>query len=264
MPLVAAGDVELEYFEAGSGDQVAVLVHGASSSARIWESVQRHLTEAGIRTVAISMVGAGRSSQPAELARYAPSSTAQDLARAVDALGLGRFTLVGHSLGTIVSRYYVRDHAERVNALVLVAGPDPARAALSDAERAARVASQGAAAPVEPTAEWHELHAGLAPETRAALWADIRSNPPARAEGQQSPWPGLEGEEARIGVHTLVTLGDADAVVAPEVAVRGYLELPAERRHLHVFHGLGHYPNAQVPDAVARVFARFIGHYATA
>ena len=43
MTLVGAGDVQLEYFESGSGEPTMVLVHGASSSARIWHAVQQEL-----------------------------------------------------------------------------------------------------------------------------------------------------------------------------------------------------------------------------
>lgn len=264
MPLIRAGDVDLEFFEAGPRDaaQVAVLVHGASSSSRIWDTVQRQLSEAGVRSMAISTLGAGASSQPEDPARYAPSSYALDLAHALDALGLERFTLVGHSLGTLVSRYYVRDHAERVKALVLMAGPDPARPAMSPEEQARRAGRAGAGAPETPADSWLTQHQGLSAETREALWRDIRANPPQRTTGQAAPWPNLQGEAPKIPVHTLVVCGDADDVVAPEVAVRGYLELDAARRHLHVFHGVGHFPNAQVPERLSRVLARFMREHA--
>jgi pimeloyl-ACP methyl ester carboxylesterase len=262
MPLVRAGDVDLEYFEAGEGDRVAVLVHGASSSSRIWDTVQQHLAEAGIHSFAISTVGAGASSHPEDPARYAPSSYARDLVAAVDTLGLGRFMLVGHSLGTLVSRYTVRDHADRVSALALMAGPDPARPAPSPEELVRGAARAGAASPETPPDAWLEQHQGLSAETRAALWRDIRANPSGRTAGQAAPWPGLDGEAAKIAADTLVILGDADDVVAPDVAVRGYLELAPERRHLHVFHGVGHYPNAQVPRPLAGVLSRFLDTHA--
>ena len=228
MPIVRAGDVELEYFEAG------------------------------IHTYAISTLGAGASSAPEDPVRYAPSSYARDLAAAIDELGLSTFTLMGHSLGTLVSRYYVRDHPERVTQLVLMAGPDPARAPLTSEEMARRANRAGATAPEAPTESWVAQHQGLSESTRAALWADIRANPPQRTAGQASPWPGLEGEAAKVGVETLVVLGDADDVVAPDVAVRGYLEFTSGRRFLHVFHGAGHFPNAQVPDQLAGVIRRFM------
>jgi non-heme chloroperoxidase len=257
---VQAGPVRLECFEAGEGPRTAVLVHGAASSARIWHSVQLALAEAGIRTVALGMRGAGGSDRPEHDEDYTPTQYAADTLAAVDALGLGAFTLVGHSLGTIVARYVVRDHPERVAALVLMSGPDPARGPLSEEERRRRAALPAAAreGQEQPSDTWTRQHLGLPEEVRAALWHDIRNNPPQRARGQGSPWPGLEGEAAKIGVPALVVCGDADDVVPPETAVRGWLELPAERRHLHVFHGAGHYPNAQVPDRLAGVVRSFM------
>jgi pimeloyl-ACP methyl ester carboxylesterase len=206
------------------------------------------------------MRGAGGSDGSEREADYAPLQYAADVHAAVEALGLGTFTFVGHSLGTLVARYYVRDHPERVNALVLMSGPDPARQALSEQERRARALSPTAAreGQVEPAEAWTRQHLGLPEEVRARLWEDIRNNPPERARGQAAPWPGLEGEAARIGVPTLVVLGDADDVVPPEVPIRGWLELLREVRRLHVFHGVGHYPNAQVPDRLAGVLQRFI------
>ena len=41
---VQAGEVRLETFEAGPPDgQLAVLIHGAGSSGRIWHTVQEYL-----------------------------------------------------------------------------------------------------------------------------------------------------------------------------------------------------------------------------
>lgn len=264
MPLVQAGPVKLEYDEAGAGDDVAVLIHGASSSHRQWAAVQRHLAETGVHSYAISMRGAGASDRGTTEADYAPASYARDLAAAVDTLGLRRFTLVGHSLGTLVSRYYVRDHAERVRALVLIAGPDPARPGLTPEQRAARAARPTAPLPNNsaPTEAWTRQHQGLDEAQRAALWRDILDNPPERARGQESPWPGLEGAAARIPVHTLVVLGDADDVVPVEFPLRGFLELAQERRHLHVFTDIGHFPPAHIPDRTAGVLVRFMQAHA--
>ncbi|MDA1239324.1 MAG: alpha/beta hydrolase [Chloroflexi bacterium] len=264
MPFVQAGDVRLEYFEAGEGDRTMVLVHGASSSSRAWAGVQRALAEAGVRSLAISTRGAGGSDRAATLDGYTPESYARDLAAAVDALGLGRFVLVGHSLGTLVSRYYVRDHADRVRALVLISGPDPGTGPRTPEQLAARQASPAAQRPADgrPGAAWLHHHAGLSEAEREALWGDLEQNPPERAQGQAPPWPGLDGLAAQMPVDTLVVLGDQDETVAPSTPLRGFLELPVERRSLHVFHGVGHYPPAQVPERLTGVLLRFTKEHA--
>lgn len=98
---VEARGVRFETFEAGPADgPVVVLEHGAGSSARIWESVQEVMAGEGFRTVAVGTRGAGGTDHTPDAADYAPSNYAVDLMAVVDALGIGQFVLVGHSLGT--------------------------------------------------------------------------------------------------------------------------------------------------------------------
>ena len=109
MAMVSAGDVNLEYFEMGQGDPTVVLVHGATSSARIWHTVQELLAESGIRSLAFSMRGAGASDRASQRVDYRPDVYALDLAAALDELGVSRFVLVGHSLGVANVLYFMRD-----------------------------------------------------------------------------------------------------------------------------------------------------------
>ena len=53
-------------------------------------------------------------------------------------------------------------------------------------------------------------------------------------------------------------LWDADDVVDPAEPLDYFLQLNESIRHLHVFSGVGHYPNAQVPERLVGVFKRFI------
>jgi pimeloyl-ACP methyl ester carboxylesterase len=263
---VQAGDVRLEYFEAGPGDgTVLVLQHGAGSSARIWDTVQRLLADDGIHSYALGTRGAGGSDHTPNEEDYAPSNYAVDLMAAVDALGIGRFTLVGHSLGTITASYIARDHRARLQALVQVAGPAPARAgARQAAPSTGRRASGGyrAASDGDELEHWRSQHQGLSEETRDQLRRDIDNNPEERRRGQGAPWPGAAEVGATLDLPTLVMLGDADDVVPPEEPLRYYLGLPEAVRHLHVLHGVGHYPNAQAPEQVARMLRRFVRAHA--
>jgi pimeloyl-ACP methyl ester carboxylesterase len=264
---VEARGVRFETFEAGPSDgPVVVLEHGAGSSARIWETVQEILADEGFRSIAVGTRGAGGTDHTPDPADYAPSNYAVDLMAVVDALGIGRFTLVGHSLGTLTAGYIARDHRERLEALVQVAGPHPDR--IGPRQPAAASTPSGATTPAgagyRPTSSddefehWSSQHQGLSEETRAQLRRDIDNNPEQRRTGQAAPWPGLEGVAAALDIPTLVLLGDADDVVPPSEPLRYFLEIPEAVRHLAVFHDVGHYPNAQVPKAVAKTLRRFI------
>ena len=259
MTNIQAGSVRLEYFDVGEGERVVVLVHGASSSGRIWHTVQQELAAAGMRSIAISLRGAGGSERSDREEDYQPSSYAVDLARAVEALALPPFVLFGHSLGTIVAAYYVRDHGDRVRALIQMAGP-PIITEVPDAPpRAAGGGTPRAADSRQPATErWREQHQGLPDDVREALRRDIENNPEARMRGQRPPWTGIDGVAGKLEIPTLVVCGDADDVIQPRFPLAYYLALPEAVRHLHVFHGLGHFPNAQAPKELANVVVGFI------
>ena len=110
---------------------------------------------------------------------------------------------------------------------------------------------------------WRSQHVGLPDDVRDQLRRDIDNNPPERARGQRAPWPGLEAVAPNLDLPTMVVLGDADDVVAPAEPLAYYLSLPVEVRHLHVFHGVGHYPPAHVPARLAGVMQRFIEEHVT-
>ncbi|MCH7699299.1 MAG: alpha/beta hydrolase [Chloroflexi bacterium] len=259
MSKVQAGPFSLEYVDAGSGDRVIVLVHGATSSGRIWHSVQGELAKQGIRSIALSLLGAGGSDRSALEEDYSPKSYAKQLTDAVDALDLETFTLVGHSLGTLVAAYYARDHANRLDALVQMAGPP----IISELPKpgSAKIRVRNPEAP-DVQARWEGQHLGLPKDVREALRRDIDNNPPERRKGQRPPWKGIDDVAANLNVPTLVIGGDADDIVHPQYPLQYYLSLNEDVRHLHVFHGVGHYLNAQAPERLANVFAQFVKDHA--
>ena len=103
----------------GDGTPV-VLLHGLASNARIWDGVAQRLAGAGMRVVALDQRGHGESEQPAS--GYDFATVGRDLAAALDALGLARPVLVGHSWGANVALQYAAERSEAVAGLVLVDG----------------------------------------------------------------------------------------------------------------------------------------------
>jgi pimeloyl-ACP methyl ester carboxylesterase len=95
----AVDGTSIHFDEHGHGDGPAVvLVHGITESSDSWAPVTERLATQH-RVVTLDLRGHGRSGQ-AE--RYDLEAMAGDVAAVVDALGLDRPHLVGHSLGGIV------------------------------------------------------------------------------------------------------------------------------------------------------------------
>jgi pimeloyl-ACP methyl ester carboxylesterase len=118
MPEIVAQRVRLHYVErAGTGEPM-IFLHGHHGTHHAWDDLIGHLP-APHRALAFDLRGCGDSDKPR--AGYAPVDYAGDLHHAADALGIGRFTLVGYSLGGVAAVQVALDQPDRVRRLVLVA-----------------------------------------------------------------------------------------------------------------------------------------------
>jgi pimeloyl-ACP methyl ester carboxylesterase len=107
--------------DADADAPTVLVVHGVTASHLAWPFVVERLP--GVRVVAPDLRGRGRSNGivgPAGMAAHA-----DDLAALLDALGVQRTLVVGHSMGAFVSVVLAHRHPERVSRLLLVDGGLP-------------------------------------------------------------------------------------------------------------------------------------------
>jgi pimeloyl-ACP methyl ester carboxylesterase len=109
--------VTLEYAEQGRPDGIpVVLLHGYTDSRHSWNLVLPRLP-GRYRVYAISQRGHGESSKPVDAYRVA--DFAGDVGAFLDAKGIDRAIIVGHSMGSMVAQQFTIDNPNRVQALVL-------------------------------------------------------------------------------------------------------------------------------------------------
>jgi lipase len=119
---VLGGALACFRFGAAGGESLAVAVSGITGSSRSWLPVARALGDRAA-LVALDSRGRGRSSDlPGP---YGIDVHVRDLLAVLDALGLAKAVLVGHSLGAYIVARLGASHPERVHALVLVDGGLP-------------------------------------------------------------------------------------------------------------------------------------------
>ncbi|MGW3179896.1 alpha/beta fold hydrolase [Kitasatospora sp. NPDC001119] len=206
--------MELHTREWGSGDRLAVLVHGIMSDHRTWRLVGPALAGRGYRVLAVDLRGHGaspRGTGATALERYPLAAYAEDL---LESLPAGVELAIGHSLGGIV----LADAVERLK---------PARAVY-----------------VDPA--WRFVQTGMDPRVMAQLrhltreqvvalsptWepADVDDEIAAAAAWDEDSALALADQRsdlpARPAVPSLVVLADGsmlvDAASAEELTARGF------------------------------------------
>lgn len=112
--------VRMHYVEQGrnrNNGKVVIFLHGYTDS---WRSFERNLPLLSdkFHAYAIDQRGHGDSSKPA--CCYRAQDFSDDLAAFMDALGIRKATVVGHSMGSLNAHKFAIEHPERVERLVLV------------------------------------------------------------------------------------------------------------------------------------------------
>jgi pimeloyl-ACP methyl ester carboxylesterase len=137
---IQAADVQLYVQEDGplTGPPV-LLIHGTGAWSEIWRETMHVLAARGYRTIALDMPPFGFTARPAN-ADYGDDAQARRIIGVLDAMQIGRATLVGHSFGGRPTMQAAFLAPARVDRLVLV------DAAL-DLQRTARHTADSAAPP---------------------------------------------------------------------------------------------------------------------
>jgi len=204
-------------------ERPAVLfVHGASLTAHTWDLVCLALRDR-YRCFALDLRGHGDSDWPPD-GEYRLDALRADLEGVVEGLGLGRFILVGMSLGGATSLAYAGLHADRLAGLVVVdTGPETRDAGRRRIQRFVSTAPEleSVDAFVERAIEHNPLRP---PELlRRSLLHNLRQTPRGTWTWKWDPRR-LETMTAEAREHRKTLLWDAvPRISCPTLVVRGGL-----------------------------------------
>ncbi len=117
---VVANGISTNYLEAGAGEPV-VLIHGSGPGVTAYANWRLTIPPLSGRfhCYAPDMAGFGFTQRPAGIT-YDLQTWVDQLLGFLDALGLGRVSLVGNSFGGAVALRFAANHPGRVNRLVLM------------------------------------------------------------------------------------------------------------------------------------------------
>jgi 2-succinyl-6-hydroxy-2,4-cyclohexadiene-1-carboxylate synthase len=258
--------LQLHVERAGSGPPV-VLLHGFTGSSASWATLGEALGR--FSTITVDLPGHGRSSAPADPARYALPRFAEDLAATLDELHVDRAAVLGYSLGARAALHFALAHPARVSALILESGSpgidDPAERAervASDAALADAIERDGIPAFVD---RWERLplfasQAAIASNVRAGLRAQRLANDPAglanslRGAGAGAQ-PSVLDRLPALGMPTLCVAGALDARY---VALGGTLASAIPGARLEIVPDAGHNVHLERPAAFVDLVVAFL------
>lgn len=117
---VQIADVRICLEDSGSGPAL-LLLHGFPATRYLWSSVVPPLVAAGFRVIVPDLVGYGESEAPPGI-RIDMGSQARWMERVLDELGVKRFALVAHDVGTAAAQLMVMNLPGRLRGLALLDG----------------------------------------------------------------------------------------------------------------------------------------------
>lgn len=236
-----------------------VFIHGAENDHSVWTLQSRWFAHHGFAVLAVDLPGHGRSAGP-----LLPSVEAQAdwIVALLDAAGVQEATLVGHSMGSLISLETASRFPERVTKIALVgtAVPMPVSEALLTAAREARPKAEGM------VNIWsHGPRGAIGGNTVPGLWmmgASLRLMERA-APGElfndlnacNAYQRGMEAAAA-AQCPALLVVGSRDMMTSP----RGAPKLAAAMKDARIasIEGSGHALMAEYPDAVLDALCGFI------
>lgn len=112
--------LKMKYVEMGQpSGEVLILLHGMTDNSRSWSLIVEHFTDK-YRVIMPDQRGHGESGKP-DNRMYLPADYAADLAALMEAKGIDKAHVVGHSLGSMILQTFAVNYPEKVDKVVLVA-----------------------------------------------------------------------------------------------------------------------------------------------
>jgi pimeloyl-ACP methyl ester carboxylesterase len=249
--------VRLRYLE--QGDPVGrpvILLHGITDS---WFSFSRVLP--GIskahRVYALDLRGHGDSDRPA--GGYAPRDMAADVIAFMDALGIRRATLVGHSMGSFVAQQAALAAPERIAGVVLIGSASTVRNEVTlELQQAMSTLPDTVPADFAMEFQASTVHQSVPEGFMIRVVAESRKVP---ARVWRAALAGLLETERFIGlggsrIPALLIWGERDGLFSRSEQEALVAALPIAS--LKVYRETGHAPHWERPKDVVRDLERFL------
>jgi non-heme chloroperoxidase len=252
-----ATGVRLRYAEQGDPNGPAlILLHGFTDSWFSWSAVLSQLSP-GFHVFALDQRGHGDSERPES--GYDVSDLAADVIAFMDAVGVLKATIVGHSMGSWVAQRTASLAPHRVERLVLL-GTSATPFINSAEEFVAAIQELQEPVPVEFIREFQESTAAqhVSPQFIDRVVAESQKLPARVWRALSARWlqEGRFSAPERVTMPVLIIWGDQDAYFPR--AEQDLLVTTLPNAALTVYEGTGHSLQWEQPERVVRDIEAFV------
>ena len=258
---------DLAYIDMGNpAGPPVVLIHGYTDNARDWVPLIPYLSKR-FRLILVDIRGHGSSGKPE--CCYGRLDFAYDIKLLLDALGVQKADIVGHSLGSIIAQTFAEYWPDRTARVVLISStgglPPDAHEKAPQFDFAAQIGRLKE--PIDPDSPfmiaWWDSPTPVDPdfirrERRDSAAIPLRVWLAVLDQGlsADNAYADLQRTLPRLKAPTLLIWGSKDPIM--EEPVRRSLRRALPDAGVKIFEGLGHNPFWEDPRAVADVVNAFL------
>ena len=124
--VIKANGLRFKLLASGSGDRLALCLHGFPELAFSWRNQLPVLADLGFRAWAPDLRGYGGTDRPQGLHEYSLEKLMDDVAALIDASGAKETVLVAHDWGGVIAWYFALRRIRPLSRLVMMNIPHPA------------------------------------------------------------------------------------------------------------------------------------------
>ena len=122
---VDANGIRFELAECGTGDRLALCLHGFPELNYSWRFQMPMLAAKGWRVWALNLRGYGASDKPEGVSAYGLDTLTADVAALIDASGAREVMLIAHDWGAIIAWHFAIKKVRPLTRLVIMNVPHP-------------------------------------------------------------------------------------------------------------------------------------------
>jgi pimeloyl-ACP methyl ester carboxylesterase len=243
----------------GAGPHRVLLLNDWLGDTSTWDGARPYLDTARFTWAFADLRGYGRSRR--QKGEFSLAEATADVSALADALGWTRFSIVGHSMSTLVALRVAQEYPDRVGRVILLTPPPPAGFGAD----AATVEAIAGLALGDDAHRMNYLRMRMGEQMsegwlrfKAARWRETADPGAVAAYVPMFASRGLPEPARRIAAPLLAITGEQDAEIMRSAAARAFLAPLSDQLTVTPLADCGHYPMQECPPLLVTLVERFL------